>query len=105
MSRSLQSNVIRGSIAAVLLACLAAFVGTSLFPDMPIWKVLLYALAAAAAAFAVGVAVVAASLQFRQFVLRKGATDPQWFWFPSEPKGLLALREEAGSAADAEKAA
>jgi hypothetical protein len=34
------------------------------------------------------------SLQFSQFILRMGGTDAQWFWFPSEPRGLVGLREE-----------
>jgi hypothetical protein len=101
MSRSVRSNVIRGCIAVVLLAGLAAFVGNSLFPGIPTWRVVLYAVAGGVAAFAVVLAVAVGSLQFRQLVIRKGGTDPQWFWFSSEPEGLRKLREEARSAADA----
>ncbi len=34
------------------------------------------------------------SLQFSQFILRHGGTDAQWFWFSSEPKGLVELRRQ-----------
>lgn len=30
-----------------------------------------------------------------QFILRNAGTDPQWFWFSGEPRGLVALREQA----------
>jgi hypothetical protein len=101
MSRSVQSNVIRGCIAVVLLAGLAAFVGNSIFPGIPTWTAVLYALVGGVGAFAVVLAVTVGSLQFRQFVMRKGGTDAQWFWFSSEPEGLLKLREEARSEAHA----
>ena len=45
-------------------------------------------------AFAVLVAITVASLALAQFVLRKGGTDPQWFWFSGEPPGLQNLREQ-----------
>jgi hypothetical protein len=32
-------------------------------------------------------------LNVYQWVLRKGGTETAWFWFNSEPKGLMALRE------------
>jgi hypothetical protein len=28
-----------------------------------------------------------------QWALRHGGTDTQWFWFPSEPKGLVQQRQ------------
>jgi hypothetical protein len=101
MSRGVQSNIIRGCIAVVLLAGLAAVVGNSLFPGIPMWRVVMYALVGGVGAFAVVLAVTVASLQFRQFVIRKGGTDAQGFWFSSEPEGLLKLREEARAAAHA----
>jgi hypothetical protein len=33
------------------------------------------------------------SLAMGQWALRHGGTDAQWFWFPSEPKGLVQQRE------------
>ena len=35
------------------------------------------------------------SLTVSQFVLRHGGTDVQWFWFRSEPQGLVQLRAQA----------
>jgi hypothetical protein len=39
----------------------------------------------------IGLAVV--HLAMGQWVLRKGGTDPQWFWFDGEPQGLTDLRK------------
>jgi hypothetical protein len=39
----------------------------------------------------VGLSVI--YLNVYEWVLRKGGTDTAWFWFNSEPKGLMALRE------------
>lgn len=35
-------------------------------------------------------------LNVYQWALRKGGTDTAWFWFNSEPKGLMAMREKFG---------
>jgi hypothetical protein len=32
-------------------------------------------------------------LNVYQWVLRKGGTDAAWFWFNSEPTGLMAVKE------------
>jgi len=40
----------------------------------------------------VGLSVI--YLNVYQWVLRKGGTDTAWFWFSSEPKGLIAMREK-----------
>jgi hypothetical protein len=47
---------------------------------------------AALAVNLVGLSVI--YLNVYQWVLRKGGTDPSWFWFNSEPKGLMAVREK-----------
>jgi hypothetical protein len=99
------SNVIRGCIAVFLLAGLAAWVGNDLFPDVPTWKVVLYASAGAGAAFFVILAATVASLQVGQIILRKGGTDAQWLSFPSEPAGLVALRAEERAEAHAARQA
>jgi len=46
---------------------------------------------AALAVNLVGLSVI--YLNISQWVLRKGGTDTAWFWFNSEPKGLMAVRE------------
>jgi hypothetical protein len=40
----------------------------------------------------VGLSVI--YLNVYQWVLRKGGTDTAWFWFNSEPKGFMALRDK-----------
>lgn len=70
-------------------------VGNSLVPDMPVATVVLHAFGGALIFFVIGLAATVASLQLRQLVLRTGGTDTQWFWFASEPTGLVRLRDEA----------
>ena len=46
-----------------------------------------------------GLAMVVACMaalgqSFNQWMLRHGATDAQWFFFTSEPKGLVEMREQ-----------
>lgn len=86
--------------AFVLLALLAGVAGHQLAPAVPLATVLLYAALGAAALLGILVAVTAVMLTVRQFILRKGGTDTQWYWFPSEPRGLVQLRAQgrAGTA-------
>jgi hypothetical protein len=60
--------------------------------------VLIYSALGAGALLVISVAVTIASLTLSQFILRKGGTDPQWFWFKSEPPGLLQLRAQQEAA-------
>lgn len=95
------ANLARALTATVLLALLAGVAGADLAPKLPLYRVLLYsALAALALFLAVVVAAVVLSTLY-QFVLRKGGTDPQWFWFSAEPPGLVQLREQAKKEAEA----
>lgn len=41
---------------------------------------------------------VVITLQINQWVLRNGGTDVQWLAFPSDPKGLVALRQKPQAA-------
>ena len=43
----------------------------------------------------VGLPGIVLSLTTMQWALREGGTDSQWFWFSSEPPGLMELREDA----------
>jgi amino acid transporter len=85
-------------LATVLFAVLAGVAGSQLAPDVPLHTVLLYCAASAAALLFLLVLISVVTLTYRQFFLRIGATDPQWFWFSAEPPGLLKLREEAREA-------
>lgn len=82
-------------LAAVLLAALAGGAGSQLAPTVPLHLVLLYSALGAAALLAALVVVTVATLTLVQFILRKGGTDPQWFWFSAEPPGLVNLRVQA----------
>jgi hypothetical protein len=89
---------IKTLIAVALFSVLAAIAGKQLAPTVPLTQVLLMT-AIGAAAFLIGLVLLTiVALTFRQFILRLGGTDAQWFWFKSEPPGLVQLREEARAA-------
>lgn len=81
-------------IATLLLSALAGVAGSQLAPKMPLLTVLLYSALGVLAIGALVLAATVASLTVSQWVLRKGGTDPQWFWFRAEPPGLEKLRAE-----------
>jgi hypothetical protein len=74
---------------------LAAMAGADLAPTVPLPTFLLYAAIGGLALVALVVAAAVVSLTVAQWVLRQGGTDPQWFWFGSEPRGLRDLRLQA----------
>lgn len=82
-------------IAFLLLSALAGVAGSQLAPKVPLLTVILYS---ALGVLAIGALLLAATVVYAtvaQWVLRKGGTDPQWFWFSAEPPGLQKLRAEA----------
>ena len=81
-------------LAALLLAILAGVAGSRIAPQMPLSLVLLYSVLGAMVLLAIMVMVTIVTLTLAQFILRKGGTDPQWFWFSSEPPGLVQLRAQ-----------
>lgn len=81
--------------AILLLAALAVVAGTQLAPKVPLPMVLLYSALGAVAIAALLVVAIIVFATVSQWVLRKGGTDPQWFWFSGEPPGLQNLRAEA----------
>jgi hypothetical protein len=62
--------------------------------------VMLYSGALVLGLLALLIVVTVVSLTVYQAVLRWGGTDPQWFWFRSEPPGLVGLRAQAKDRAD-----
>jgi hypothetical protein len=80
-------------MAAIALVALVAIPVKQLVPGITTGQILLYSAAGVAAVVALVILGAICSLQFSQFILRAGGTDAQWFWFPSEPKGLAALRD------------
>jgi len=89
----------RIALAIALISGLAFFIGLQLFPAMPAGQVAIHAALGLAGGVALMTVVALLYLAFGHFILRKGGTDPQWFWFPDEPKGLAQLRADAGLAA------
>lgn len=81
-------------VAVVLFATLIGFIGSGLGPVLPLSRVLPLALVVALAVAAVILPSALVSLAMGQWALRHGGTDAQWFWFPSEPQGLVQQRED-----------
>ena len=87
------------ALAAILLTALAGVAGTQLAPEKPLFDALLFSGALVLILFALLLGATMVSLTVRQAILRMGGTDPQWFWFRSEPPGLVALRSQAKDSA------
>lgn len=81
-------------VAAIALVALVAVASRRLAPSITLGELVLYCAAGVIGVMALIILGAVCSLQFSQFILRAGGTDAQWFWFPSEPKGLVALREQ-----------
>ena len=81
-------------LGSFLIAGLILVAAQDLVPDMSYAKLFAYIVfgLVALAVNLVGLSVI--YLNVYQWVLRKGGTDTAWFWFNSEPKGLMALREK-----------
>jgi hypothetical protein len=79
--------------ATFMLIALVVFAVQNLAPNMSLAKLFAYIFIglAALAVNLVGLSVI--YLNVYQWVLRKAGTDTAWFWFSSEPKGLMAVRE------------
>jgi hypothetical protein len=83
--------LLKVAVAAAAVVALVAIPARELVPNITLAKLALYI----ACAFVALVVAAVCSLQFAQFILRKGGTDPQWFWFNAEPPGLEQQRREA----------
>ena len=78
--------------ALLSLGLIVTFAAKDLAPNTSVAVVLAYAIGGAAA-FAVAILLVMwLKFAVNQFLLKAGATDTQWLWFKSDPKGLNALR-------------
>ncbi len=82
-------------LAAVLLLGLLSVAAADLAPRVPLATFLWYATVGGLGLVAIVVVGAVVSLTVSQFVLRHGGTDAQWFWFRSEPRGLVQLRAQA----------
>jgi hypothetical protein len=90
-------NIVRAVAATLAVAGLVVFAGSRITPFVPLSVVAVYGILGAAAVFLILTLATIVTLTVMQFVLRKGGTDPQWFWFRSDPPGLVALRAQARS--------
>ena len=88
------TNFAKLLLAGILIAGLIVVAAQDLVPHMSYTKLFAYIFIglAALAVNLVGLSVI--YLNVYQWVLRKGGTDTAWFWFNSEPKGLMALRDK-----------
>ena len=94
-SRWLTGHLAKALLAVVLLGGLAVVAGSSLAPQISPWQILAVAAMAGLALFGLIAVVLFITLTVRQFILRHGGTDVQWFWFGAEPPGLARLRDRA----------
>jgi len=87
------TNFAKLIIALALLIGIVVVAAQDLAPNMSYAKLFAYIFIglAALAVNLVGLSVI--YLNVYEWVLRKGGTDTAWFWFNSEPKGLMAVRE------------
>ena len=87
------TNFAKLIVALALLIGIVVVAAQDLAPNISYAKLFAYIFIglAALAVNLVGLSVI--YLNISQWVLRKGGTDTAWFWFNSEPKGLMALRE------------
>jgi hypothetical protein len=88
------TNFTKLIVALALLVGIVVVAAQDLAPNMSYAKLFAYIFIglAALAVNLVGLSVI--YLNVYEWVLRKGGTDTAWFWFNSEPKGLMALREK-----------
>jgi hypothetical protein len=91
--RDFIANLAKLIVALALLIGIVVVAAQDLAPNMSHAKLFAYIFLglAALAVNLVGLSVI--YLNVYQWVLRKGGTDTAWFWFNSEPKGLMAVRE------------
>jgi hypothetical protein len=88
------TNFTKLIVALALLVGIVVVAAQDLAPNMSYAKLFAYIFIglAALAVNLVGLSVI--YLNVYEWVLRKGGTDTAWFWFNSEPKGLMAVREK-----------
>jgi hypothetical protein len=88
------TNFTKLIVALAMLVGIVVVAAQDLAPHMSYAKLFAYIFIglAALAVNLVGLSVI--YLNVYEWVLRKGGTDTAWFWFNSEPKGLMALREK-----------
>jgi hypothetical protein len=84
-------------LVVLVLAVVLGVAGRSIAPSVALTTWLLWCGIGLGVFLVISVVWILLNLQLGQWVLRKGGTDPQWFWFNSEPKGLEGLRGQRRS--------
>jgi hypothetical protein len=92
---------LRVFLATALILGVLAVPLQGLFPGVGLSRLLALSLGGALAMMLAVLVPALLSMQFRQWLLRHGATDTAWFWFPAEPPGLEAQRAQLRAAAPA----
>ena len=83
LNRSVIVSIVKLIVAAVLLTGLIALATQDLMPQMSYVKLFVYLLLGVAVLAVNLVGLVVIYLNISQWALRKGGTDPSWFWFAS----------------------
>ena len=88
------ANLAKLMVALALLIGIVVVADQDLAPNLSLAKLFAYIFIglAALAVNLVGLSVI--YLNVYQWALRNGGADSAWFWFNSEPKGLMDLREK-----------
>lgn len=81
-------------VSAIAIVALVSMPARIFMPSASLVEVLLYCALGVVCFMMVLAVVTVCSLQISQVILRLGGTDTQWFWFSSEPNGLVALRRK-----------
>lgn len=92
MTTSLHPLVWKIPLATLVLGGLAVAAGRALFPDWTASERLLAATVLAGGLFVLLAAVSVILGTLAGWILKQGGTDPAWFWFNGEPRGLRQLR-------------
>jgi hypothetical protein len=89
--------ILKSVLVIVVMGIVLGLAGRSVAASVPLATWLFWCGLGLLAFLAVSVVWIFFNLQLGQGALRRGGTDPQWFWFNSEPPGLAALRKEQHS--------
>ena len=84
-------------LALVAICLLVVFAARDLGPFTPVLVVLAYVLGGAAFFSVTVLGFMWLKFAINKFLLNAGATNTQWLWFKSDPKGLVTLRSRVGA--------
>ena len=86
-------------VAVVLIVGLIFYAAHSANPNLETAAFFVVVISVLAVLFAFLFMYVSIGSAFNQWMLNNGATDTDWLWFKSDPKGLEDLRKKANEAA------